>query len=489
MNAKKTLVHLCLLGMLMQQAAHAGGISNLLDDPLQAQPEQLESGATLPDSSRINCYTPVDFRKTLELSDAVDTALCNNPQIRASWAEIKAQTGVVGEARAAYLPTINGSVSRLRDSTVYSSGSREPGVTSTGNQYYASLNWRLFDFGGRAANRESANQMLIAAIAGHDASLQKTMVSVIQAYFEAMTSQAEVSARLQIADLAQRTLTVAQRREDKGASTLDDTVQASTALAKAQLNAMHASGDYQKNIALLKQAMGIDQSVSITLPAQPDRVIPTDIRDLSQWLKQAESQHPAIRQARAKWTSDQEKITSVRSEGLPTLDLTAHMSRNGFPNQGLSTINQTDKDIGLTISIPLFEGFSRHYKVLEARAQAEQSEAEMENTREQILTDVVKAWADARTSLSILQASQQLLDAAQAGVSSSQRRYDKNVADILEVMNAQSALADAQQQRIQAIAAWQSARLSLLASTGILGQLSETNQGQAAGLPDGNGFN
>lgn len=478
MNANKVLIALCLLGSWMEPAA-----SDMLDDPLLAQPVQLQEGATLPDSSRIDCASAVDFSHPLALTDAVDTALCNNPQIRATWAEIKMQSGVVGEARAAYLPTINGSVSRLKDTTTYSSGARQPSSTSIGNQYYGSLNWRLFDFGGRSANREAANEMLLAALAGHDAALQKTMASVIQSWFEAMTSQAVMDARQHIAQLAMQTFSVAQRREIKGATTQDDTLQAATALAKAQLNAIHARGDYQKNLALLKQAMGIDLTTDIHLPAQPEQVNPSDIHDLNQWLKQAESHHPAIAQARAKWQADKDKIIQVRSDGLPTLDMTAHISRNGFPNQGLSSLNQTDKDIGLTVSVPLFDGFSRHYKIQEAQAQAEQSEAQLEDTTAHILTDVVKAWADAKTALSVLSVSQQLLDAAQASVNSSRRRYDKNVADILEVLNAQSALADAQQQRIQAIAEWQSARLSLLANTGILGQLSATAQTRSQDIP------
>lgn len=450
------------------------GLQSWIDDPLRAQPVQLQGGVTLPDASQVSCMVAVDFSQPLELRDAVDTALCNNPQIRATWAQIKAQTGVLGEARAAYLPTISGSVSRLRNTTTYGSGSREPGTSSTGNQYYGSLNWRLFDFGGRAANREEANQMLLSAIAGHDASLQKTMATVIQAYFEVATSQAVMAAREQISQLAQQTLDVAQRREQKGASSQDDTLQASTALAKAELNKMRAQGDYLKNLTLLKQAMAIDLNTPVSLPPQPERVIPADIRELGRWLKEAEARHPAIQQARAKWRADREKITVTRSEGLPTADLTAHISRNGFPNQGLSTINQTSRDIGITVSIPLFEGFSRNYKIMEARAQAEQSEAQMEETTAQILTDVVKAYADAKTAVGVLTASDRLLNAAQASVASAKRRYANNVADILEVLNAQSSLADAQQQRIEAIAQWRSARLSLLANTGILSQLSGT---------------
>lgn len=476
MNANKWFsAPLCTLCLFIQPV-WGEGLQSWIDDPLMAQPVQLQRGVTLPDASQVSCMNAVDFSQPLELRDAVDTALCNNPQIRATWAQIKAQTGVLGEARAAYLPTINGSVSRLRNTTTYGSGSREPGMTSTGNQYYGSLNWRLFDFGGRAANREEANQMLLAAIAGHDASLQKTMASVIQAYFEVATRQAALTAREQISQLAQQTLDVAQRREQKGASSQDDTLQASTALAKAELNEMHARGDYQKDLALLKQAMAVDPATPVTLPPLPERVIPSDIRDLSLWLKEAESRHPAIQEARAKWRADQEKITVTRSEGLPTADLTAHISKNGFPNQGLSTINQTSRDIGITVSIPLFEGFSRNYKIMEARAQAEQSEAQMEDTTAQILTDVVKAYADAKTAVGVLTASDRLLNAAQASVASAKRRYADNVADILEVLNAQSSLADAQQQRIEAIAQWRSARLSLLANTGILSQLSGTKE-------------
>lgn len=470
MNAKHYLPLLCALGLLAQNPVRAG----MLEDPLLAAPATLDDGAMLPDASPVHCGASIDFSQPLLLSDAVNTALCSNPQIRASWAEIKQQTGAVGEARAAYLPTLNGSVSRLRNSTSYPSAARAQDVESTGNQYYVSLSWRLFDFGGRAAQREEANQMLLAAIAGHDAALQKTMTTVIQAYFEAVTAREAAAARAHIADLAGQTLSVAQRRERLGATTQDDTLQAATAQAKAQLNAVNADGDAQKAQAVLKQAMGIALSTPITLPPQAPRAIPSDIHDLDRWLTLAEAGHPTIREARARLSADREKILSVRSDGLPVVDLTGHMSKNGYPNQGLSSLSQTSRDIGITVSIPLFEGFSRQYKIMEARAQAEQSEAQLADTTEQVLTEVVKAWADARTALGVLSASQNLLDAAQAAAASAQRRYDNNVADMLEVLNAQSALADAQQQRIQAIAQWQSARLSLLANTGILGQLPAT---------------
>jgi outer membrane protein len=126
---------------------------------------------------------------------------------------------------------------------------------------------------------------------------------------------------------------------------------------------------------------------------------------------------------------------------------------------------------GLTINFPIFEGFASTYKIRGAQAQAELAEAQLQDTTLQILTDVVKAHADAVTSFGALKASERLLATAQAASESSQRRYDKNVADILEILNVQSALADAQQERIRAIAEYRSSRLRLLANAGILGSI------------------
>lgn len=467
-----------LLGVTVVQPVWAIGFPDMLEDPLWAQPDRLKNGASLPDDTPLPCPAQVDFKQPLALGDAVDVALCNNPQVRGAWAQIKVQAGALGEARAAYLPNINGSFSRLKNSTTYPATSGMANSFTIGNQAYGSFNWRLFDFGGRAANREAANQLLAAAMSGHDASLQKVMVSVIQAYFDAVTGKALYEARRQMAELSENTLNATKRREMKGAAALSDSLQASTALAKARLNESRSGGDYQKAVGVLKQSMGISAATQIQLPKQVEGYQQTDIKDLNSWLVEAEEKHPSIKQARAKWASDKAKITSARSEGLPTLDGTAYVSRNGYPNQGLTYINQTVIAGGVTINFPIFEGFSRTYKIRGAEAQAELSEAQLQDTTNQILTDVIKAHADAVTSLGTLKASERLLSTAHEAVSSSKRRYDRNAADILELLNTESALADAQQERIRAIAEYRSARLRLLANTGVLGQMSGVERGR-----------
>ena len=124
----------------------------------------------------------------------------------------------------------------------------------------------------------------------------------------------------------------------------------------------------------------------------------------------------------------------------------------------------------MTLTIPLFEGFTRTYKVQGATAQAEQSAAQFEDTEHQILIDVIKTHADAISALGNLEASDVLLQSARAAMASSKKRYTKGAADILELLSTQSALADALQERVRGISEWQSARLRLLAVVGRLGR-------------------
>jgi outer membrane protein len=164
------------------------------------------------------------------------------------------------------------------------------------------------------------------------------------------------------------------------------------------------------------------------------------------------------------------QVKAARSEGLPSLDFSANYYQNGRPGQSL-TISQTNETtVGVTLNIPLFDGFSRTYKIREAKAQVEQKEAELQDVEYQTLMDLVKTHADASSALQNLQAADSLLKTAVESQEVVQRKYEKGAADILEMLNTQSALADAQMEHIRCQADWNSARLRLLASAGKLGR-------------------
>ncbi|MCX5875930.1 MAG: TolC family protein [Deltaproteobacteria bacterium] len=439
-------------------------------DPLRTMPEVVDTGVILPgDTAPIPCSVQKDFSRPLALAEAVDLALCNNPQIRSAWADIKIQAGAVGEARAAYLPALTGSLNRTKDQIRYSD-TRYPSSNITRNTAQGTLSWRIFDFGGRSANRQAAESLLAAALANHNATLQKALSSVTQAYFDAVTAQATLTAKTASEDIARNTLHSAKIREDKGASSQSDTLQATTALAKSSLEKNRAQGEYEKARSVLGYILGISANTAILLPEDLAEHVGENGKALSLWLEETQKNHPAILAARNQLEAAQKRVTVARSAGLPTLGFSSSYYQNTRPGEAVTSIDAQETTVGLTLSIPIFDGFATSYKVRGAQAQVEQKEAALADTEHQIAMEVIKAHADAASALHNLEASAILLEAAQGALVVSQRKYDKGAADIMELLNTQAALSDAQKERIRCLAEWRSARLRLLASAGQIGR-------------------
>ena len=415
------------------------------------------------------CPSAYEAGVPLTLPAAVDLALCHNAQVHGAWAGIRLQAAGVGEARAAFLPTLNAGVSRVHDRTAYP-GASTPSGSLNSNTGSLNLSWRLFDFGGRAAGQRSAQALLDAALANRDAVLQKTLAATVSAYFDAQTARANVRMREEYQALANETVLATQRRAQRGLGSHSDTLQATSALAKAALGASRADGEFQKARAVLVYTLGLPAEAGVILDDDADAPVAGLSEDLHTWLALAQARHPAIVAAQAQLAAARERVAVSESEGRPSIDLTANIYQNGRPNQGLSAASTRETLVGISLNIPLFDGFARHYKVRGALAQAGQREAEAQDVKQQTLMELVKTHAEASTALANLAASQAWLDAARDAQASVQRKFGRGAADILEMLNTQSALLEAQQERIRCQAEWRSARLRLLVSAGVLGR-------------------
>lgn len=90
----------------------------------------------------------------------------------------------------------------------------------------------------------------------------------------------------------------------------------------------------------------------------------------------------------------------------------------------------------------------------------------MRDVQAQVQGDISTAYVEASAALRNLASSRRLLEAAQSSVDAISRKYDSGIADIVEMLNAQAALSDANQERIRTLSDWRSARLRLLANAG-----------------------
>jgi len=183
---------LLLSCLLLSPFSASWGQDGLLEDPFATHQQVSQSPGqkhlALEDPCRLN----TDTNHALTMVDVIELALCHNPQTHQAWANARFQAGQVGIAQAAYLPTVtlNTSVSRSMNSS--SSNLQVNSISSAGSASQPlnrvtpvlSLNYLLYNFGGREAQLENAQKTLEASNWTHDAVLQTVMFSAIQAYYQ-----------------------------------------------------------------------------------------------------------------------------------------------------------------------------------------------------------------------------------------------------------------------------------------------------------------
>jgi outer membrane protein len=336
--------------------------------------------------------------RPLRLQEAVERTLCSNPKTREAWAEVKAQAAGVGVARAAYLPQITANWQGVRENSV-TDIENHPALSSDINANVrnagVSLNWMLYDFGGREAGLRNANALLEAARATQDATLQDFFAQAAKDYYAAQTAMGQFQAATEVEQMTRQSMVAAQTRADKGVAPITDALQAQTQHEQAVFSLTKAESDAQMALGTLAADMNLSPSVPLEVPAVMEGAR-TDKRfneSVAEMIRDVEDTHPSVRAARAQYEAAVAKISQTRAQGLPSISLVAKYSQNNQPQSlglGLATYPSTGHEayVGVQVSIPLFEGFGRHYQIDQAKALAERQQDAIDEAKQKVALDV-----------------------------------------------------------------------------------------------------
>lgn len=397
----------------------------------------------------------------LGLADIVDLALCNNPQTREAWATARVQAAQVGVAQSAYLPTLTGTLSEAR------TRSRTEGSdakTTTVDTASLTATYLLWDFGARAANLESARQLLSAALSTQDYTLQTVFLSALQAFYQVHAYQAALAAAEQSERSAKESLAAAEARYRAGVATPADRLQAQTALSQATLARIGAEGNLNSARGTLANALGLDASRRLALVALGDLPPPKDFeQNIEALIAEARLRRPDLGAAEAQVRAARATADATRAGHLPTLSFSATPSH--VSNSGLTT---NSSSLMLTVSVPLFSGFNQTYKVRSAEATADLRAATRDRLQLQVALDVWKAYQGLLTATQSLRTTGDLVAGAEESERVARGRYTAGVGSILDLLTAQTALANARQQRVQSAYDWNLSRATLAQSVGVL---------------------
>ena len=404
--------------------------------------------------------------RPLDLPLAIDLALRHNERTRQSWLVARAQAAEVGSQRAQLFPDLNASATTQRQRGT--AGGGQLAFQQTTLVPSLDLSWLLLDFGGRAADVAEARQNLVAANFVHNQVVQDVVLDVASAFYRYVSARALRDAAE--ADLAgaEANLEAASRRHEAGLATVADVLQARTAVSQARLALQQAAGDMQVIRGALATAMGLPADLPVEA-ATLDEEIPVGPAGatIDAALASALAARPELLAARARVGAAESRIRQERAEALPTLSLRGNGNRVFYESPADRDPSDNYAAL-LEVRVPLFSGFEHRYDVERARLEADATAAQAAELESRVQLEVWTSYYDLTTAAGRYETSGDLLASAEESARVAAGRYQAGVGSILDLLAAQSALANARAQRILARADWLLSLARLAHDTGAL---------------------
>ncbi len=416
--------------------------------------------------------SPPDLR--LSLHEALQASVDNNVTVRLLKERIAAAQSAASTSLGAMLPNVSGFLNGRSQTVNLAAFGLPPerlsglglsrSVTDPFEVYdaRASLVQHLFSLSliqrWRAAKTGIEVATLEAEIAKRD-----VMATVGLLYMEALRADEAVKARRADIELSQQLLKLAQDRKAAGVATGLDVTREEVQLENTRQRLLVAQNDHESARLNLIRALGIDFDVHLVLTdsltfvnvvhEKPYEALATAQENRTELKAQANRQRLASL-----------SHSSVESERVPSLSLNGDYGWIGLkPDEAYAT-----RTLGLTLSVPIFDGGQREGRISETRSRVRQEAIRMKDVSDQVSLEVRNALLTLESSTQQVGVSHKGLDLAQKELAFARDRFAAGLATNIEVTNAQTSVARARDNVIEALFRFNASRINLARAKGEL---------------------
>jgi outer membrane protein len=295
----------------------------------------------------------------------------------------------------------------------------------------------LYDFGRSRLGIEIAKASVLATRAALIDVEQQVLLAAVQAYVDVRLAQEVVALRQSNLRLITQELRAAEARFDVGETTRTDVAIAQSRLAASRASLAAAEGDLMIAREAYKAATGAYPGRLAALPAAP--ALP---RTMEEAQALARSQSPLIQQAQHLVTVADLQVDLAEAGMLPTLGASVGLNTD---EDGL-----TSQSLGLSFNQTLYAGGQLAAILRKALAGKDRARASLQQTAVGVMQNVGGTWANLAVSSASIEATDQQIRAAQTAFDGVREEADAGARTTLDVLDAEQELLDARNARLEA---------------------------------------
>jgi outer membrane protein len=369
----------------------------------------------------------------VDLLTVYEQALAYDSELAANRAAYKAQLAASDQTRSTLLPQLNafGELALTRQDSD-PAGSDSFNSTGIGLELTQPLFRASQYFEYRATQKQSQQAEAELSLAQ-----QGLVLDVASAYFNVLRAQDTLAAARAAEAALQRQYEQAQERYDVGLIAVTEVLEARAAFDDIQSQRIAAESEVDIARVTLARLTG-DYPEELEKLEQDFPIAPPEPTNPEAWAEVALAQNWEIKAAQFQRLARADLYDAAEAERLPTLDLTASVSRNNV-NGALSQFNR-DQDnavIALQLNVPLYSGGGIQAGVRQAGALAEQSQAILETTRRNVALDTRTLFRSVTTNIQSVQALRQSIVSRRSALEATRAGYRVGTRNIVEVLEAE----------------------------------------------------
>lgn len=324
----------------------------------------------------------------------------------------------------------------------------------------AALNQTFFDW--NLINRaRSAGANLEAAKFSYADARDMVVLAVGNIYLQTVAGASRVDAAVAQQATAQALYDLARDQLKAGLAPAIDVLRAQVELETRRQQVIVARNDYEKEKLQLGRVIGLPPGQQVTLS---DKALyePMEVWTLDQALDRAYATRPDYLSARAALRAAELARRAAGAEYLPSIGFSGDYGAAGVtPSTSHGVF-----DASVQLTVPVFQGNRVHGDVLVAQAALDQSRARLENLRGQVDYDVRAAFLDLQAAKERVGVARNNLTLANETLDQSRDRFRAGVTNNVEVVQAQDAVAAANESYISSLYSYDLAKISLARAVG-----------------------
>lgn len=394
------------------------------------------------------------------LADALVGAYNHSGLLDQNRALLRAADEDVALATSALLPIINwtGQIRRTFGDTISRFGVTSANATTSRVGISASL--LIFDGGASVATIEAAKESVLSTRQTLISIEQQVLLRAIEAFMGVRQANEFVALRQNNLRLLVQELRAAKDRFEVGEVTRTDVALAEARLAQARSGLADSQADLLRAKAEYTNVVGHKPGRLATPPRVPK--VPTDVTKAQ---REAVRLHPALKSVQHQVAAAELAIVSAEAAMEPNISLNGNFGLDSNYAIGSNGLNGA---VSVDLTAPIYRGGQLSATVRRSMASRDAARGNLHVVRHNIQQNVANALAGLGASRSRLQASERQIRAARVAFRGVREEATLGARTTLDVLNAEQELLDAEAANISAEVDQHVAAYTVLFTMGLL---------------------